>query len=158
MPRIEIETKIKAGNHIVFDLSRSIDLHKTSTKHTNETAIAGKMSGLIGLGESVTWKAKHFGIYQKLTTKITEYKRPEYFSDEMISGAFKNFKHEHHFENRNGETIMIDYFDYESPFGWIGEIADNLFLKKYMTRLLKKRNQTIKEFAESEKWKTVLEK
>jgi ligand-binding SRPBCC domain-containing protein len=158
MPRIEIETKIKAGNHIVFDLSRSIDLHKTSTKHTNETAIAGKMSGLIGLGESVTWKAKHFRIYQKLTTKITEYKRPEYFSDEMISGAFKNFKHEHHFENRNGETIMIDYFDYESPFGWIGEIADNLFLKKYMTRLLKKRNQTIKEFAESEKWKTVLEK
>lgn len=156
MPRIELQTIIKADIQIVFDLSRSIDLHKISTEHTNETAIAGRMSGLIELGESVTWRAKHFGIYQKLTSKITEYKSPTLFTDEMVSGVFKEFKHEHHFENRNGETVMIDYFDYAAPFGPIGRIADKIFLKKYMTELLQKRNQTIKEFAESDKWKTVL--
>jgi ligand-binding SRPBCC domain-containing protein len=158
MPKIILKTEIKAEAQIVFDLSRSIDLHKISTEHTNETAIAGKTSGLIGLGETVTWKAKHFGIYQKLTSKITEYKRPEYFVDEMVNGAFKSFKHEHHFQEINGLIIMIDNFYYVSPFGFSGRIADKLFLKNYMTKLLDKRNQTIKDFAESEKWKTVLNK
>ncbi|MFD1553886.1 cell division protein [Putridiphycobacter roseus] len=158
MPRIVLKTEIEAEIHIVFDLSRSIDLHKISTEHTNETAIAGKTSGLIELGECVTWRAKHFGIYQKLTSEITEFKKDEYFSDEMVSGAFKQFKHEHHFKNTNGKTLMTDYFDYISPFGILGRIVDKLFLKKYMTALLDKRNQTIKEFAESEKWKTVLDR
>ena len=78
MPRIELRTEIQAKKDIVFDLSRSIDLHKTSTEQTNETAIAEKTSSLIGLNESVTWKAKHFGIYQKLTSKVTEFDRPNF--------------------------------------------------------------------------------
>uniref|UniRef100_UPI004049F7DB SRPBCC family protein n=1 Tax=Flavobacterium sp. TaxID=239 RepID=UPI004049F7DB len=156
MPKLELHTKIKADKSIVFDLARSIDLHKISTKHTNEIAIAGKTSGLIELGESVTWRAKHFGIYQNLTSKITAFERPIFFVDEMIQGAFKEFKHEHHFTDENGFTIMTDYFDYKAPFGFLGTIADQLFLKKYITKLLEKRNQTIKEFAESEQWKLVL--
>ncbi|MFD1553169.1 cell division protein [Putridiphycobacter roseus] len=158
MPRIELKTEIEAEIRIVFDLSRSIDLHKISTEHTNETAIAGKTSGLIELGESVTWRAKHFGIYHKLTSEITEFKKNEYFVDEMVEGAFKQFRHEHHFKNMNEKTIMTDYFDYVSPFGLLGKIADKLFLKKYMVELLTKRNQTITEFAEGEKWKEVLNK
>jgi len=155
MPRIELKTKIKADKEIVFDLSRSIDLHKISTEHTNETAIAGKTSGLIGLNESVTWRAKHFGIYQKLTSKVTEFDRPNYFADEMIHGTFKGFKHEHHFRDFNGGTLMTDFFDYQSPFGFLGKLADKLFLKKYMTELLEKRNRIVKDFAESEKWKEI---
>jgi ligand-binding SRPBCC domain-containing protein len=73
----------------------------------------------------------------------------------MVEGAFKSFRHEHHFENINGATIMIDHFIYISPFGILGRIADFLFLKKYMTNLLEKRNSTIKEFAESDKWKKI---
>ena len=158
MPRIELRTEIKATKEIVFDLSRSIDLHKISTAHTNETAIAGKTSGLIGLHESVTWRAKHFGIYQKLTSKITAFNRPNFFVDEMVNGTFKSFRHEHHFSELKEGTLMMDIFEYESPFGILGRIANILFLKKYMTHLLEKRNLTIKAFAESEKWKMVLEK
>ncbi len=156
MPRIELRTEIQAKKDIVFDLSRSIDLHKTSTEQTNETAIAEKTSSLIGLNESVTWKAKHFGIYQKLTSKVTEFDRPNYFVDEMVKGAFKSFKHEHHFEEFIGKTIMTDVFDYRSPFGLLGRLVDSLFLKKYMTDLLEKRNRIVKDFAESDKWKVVL--
>ena len=158
MPRIELKTEIKADKKIVFDLSRCIDLHKISTEHTDETAVDGKTSGLIGANEWVTWKAKHFGVYQKLTSKITEFKQPHFFVDEMVDGAFKSFRHEHHFTELNGGTLMRDIFEYKSPFGILGTFADKLFLKKYMTDLLEKRNWTIKEFAESEKWKTVLEK
>lgn len=156
MPKIELQTKIKAEKRIVFDLSRSIDLHKISTKHTNEKAIAGRMSGLIELNESVTWKAKHFGVTQKLTSKITEFEKPNYFTDEMVEGAFKKFRHEHHFSSFENGTLMIDIFDYESPFGIVGQIADKLFLKKYMKNLLNKRNLVIKDFAESEKWKDII--
>ena len=156
MPRIELLTEIKADKKVVFDLSRSIDLHKISTEQTNEQAIAGKTSGLIGMNESVTWRAKHFGVYQKLTSKITEFDRPNYFADEMVNGAFRKFKHEHHFVDLNGGTLMTDFFDYKSPFGILGKLADKLFLEKYMTELLKERNRIVKEFAESDKWKEIV--
>ncbi|MRI00032.1 cell division protein [Kriegella sp. EG-1] len=156
MPRIKLQTEIKASKRIVFDLSRSIDLHKIATEHTNEIAIAGKTSGQIGMDESVTWKAKHFGIYQKLTSKITAFERPNLFVDEMVKGAFKSFRHEHYFENFNGGTLMTDSFDYESPLGVLGKLADKLFLQKYMTDLLVKRNRIVKEFAETDKWKKII--
>ena len=156
MPIIKIETTIKASKNIVFDLSRSIDLHKISTRHTNEEAIAGVTSGLIGKNESVTWRAKHFGIYQTLTSRITEFNKPDYFVDEMENGIFKRFKHEHIFAEQNGVTIMTDIFDYESPLGFLGKIADKVFLENYMRRLLQKRNNIIQDFAESDRWKEIL--
>ncbi|MFL9838311.1 SRPBCC family protein [Flavobacterium sp. ST-75] len=157
MPVIIIITSIAAPIQIVFDLSRSIDLHKLSTIQTNEEAIAGKTSGLIGEGESVTWRSKHFGFYQILTSKITFFDHPNKFTDEMVAGAFKSFIHHHYFEEKDGVTVMTDVFDYKSPLGLLGKIADALFLKQYMKRLLEKRNQTIKEFAEdSAKHKKIL--
>lgn len=150
MPRIVLETVIHAPIERVFDLSRSIDLHKISTAHTNEEAIAGTTSGLIGMGESVTWRAKHFGIWQRLTSEITAFEPPHYFTDEMKQGAFKGFRHEHIFEEKGGTTYMKDIFDYQSPYGMFGRMADNLFLEKYMRGLLEERNRIIKEFAEDE--------
>ena len=148
MPVIQLETFIKADQKIVFDLARSIDLHQVSTAHTNERAIAGKISGLIELNEWVTWEAKHFGIVQKLSSKITAMIYPDYFVDEMVSGAFKSFKHQHIFKAKGGETIMTDVFDYVSPYGILGKLADWLFLKQYMRDLLVQRNNVIKEHAE----------
>ncbi|HVS94493.1 MAG TPA: SRPBCC family protein [Mucilaginibacter sp.] len=148
MPKIELKTEINAPIEIVFDLARSIDLHIKSTKHTGEKAIAGKISGLIGLGEAVTWRAKHFGIWQNLTSKITEYDRPNYFVDELVEGAFKSFRHEHRFSEANGHTIMKDIFVFESPLGVFGRLFNLLVLTRYMTRLLKERNRVIKKAAE----------
>jgi ligand-binding SRPBCC domain-containing protein len=148
MPTIHISTNIHAPIELVFDLARSIDLHQISTEKTQEKAIAGKTSGLIELHETVTWRAKHFGIYQTLTTKITAFDKPNYFVDEMVQGAFKNFVHTHKFEEVPEGTIMTDIFDYQSPLGILGKMADVLFLKNYMTRFLMKRNEVIKMFAE----------
>jgi ligand-binding SRPBCC domain-containing protein len=148
MPKIELTTTIDAPIEKVFDLSRSIDLHMESTKQTGEKAIAGKTSGLIELGETVTWRAKHFGIWQTLTSKIVEYDRPNLFVDEMVSGAFKSFRHEHHFIASGDQTIMKDVFEFESPLGILGRIFNKLILTRYMTKLLVKRNGAIKATAE----------
>lgn len=149
MAEIHLLTEINAPIEKVFNLARSIDLHIESTKQTGEKAIAGKTSGLIGLGETVTWRAKHFGIPQNLTSKITEFQYPNLFVDEMVSGAFKSFRHEHHFSQADGQTMMTDIFTFESPLGFLGKIANTLFLKKYMIRLLLKRNQAIKQTAKA---------
>ncbi len=156
MPTIVLFTKIKAKQKLVFDLSRSIDLHLISTEKTNEKAIAGRLEGLIELGETVTWRAKHLGVYQNFTSKVIGCRDADYFADEMVSGAFKSFKHEHFFSYENGETILKDVMEFTSPLGVLGKLADFLFLEKYMTRFLMLRNKIIKEFAESDKWKEIL--
>lgn len=156
MSVIKITTLIKAPIGICFDLARSIDLHKLSTEGTHEEAIAGVTSGLIGKGEHVTWKAKHFGVTQRLTSKITAFEYPFYFRDEMLKGAFKMVRHDHIFEEYQDTTIMRDKFEYEVPGGIIGKTFDLLILEKYLRRLLEKRNQMIKEVAEGHRWKTIL--
>ena len=156
MPVIKLLSSINAPAERCFDLSRSIDLHLISTRHTGERAIDGTTSGLISLGETVTWRAKHLGIWQTLTSKITEYKSPHFFVDEQVRGAFESFRHEHHFHQKGSVTTMTDIFDYKSPLGLIGKLADTLFLEQYMTNLLYERNRAIKEYAESEKWREVL--
>ncbi len=157
MPKITLLTEIHTDIKICFDLSRSIDLHKISTAHTNEEAIAGKTSGLITLGESVTWQATHLGFRQKLTSKITAFDFPNYFVDEQTKGIFKSIYHEHHFKQINPKTtLMTDIFDFQSPFWILGNIVNYLFLANYMRKLLVNRNNIIKEFAETDKWKSIL--
>jgi ligand-binding SRPBCC domain-containing protein len=157
MPTIHLETRIRTSDiHRVFDLVRSIDLHIITTAKTNERAIAGKTSGLISLGETVTWRAKHLGFTQELTSIITDFDPPTFFADEMKEGIFHSFRHEHHLSQENEHVIIRDIFTYTSPLGWLGRLADFLFLKKYMKTLLEERNQIIKEYAETEKWKQVL--
>jgi ligand-binding SRPBCC domain-containing protein len=154
MPTIHLSTTINAPIELVFDLARSIDLHAISLDYTNEKAVAGRISGLVEEGETVTWEAKHFGITQQLTSKITDVRPHHFFADEMASGAFKSFKHEHRFEKSvDGLTLMTDVFEYESPLWILGKLADMLFLKRYMTRLLETRNLALKQTAENAKWK-----
>ncbi|MEO0468238.1 MAG: SRPBCC family protein [Bacteroidota bacterium] len=156
MPHIYQELLIDAPVERVFDLARSIDLHQISAAQTHEQAIAGRTSGLIELGETVTWRAKHLGVYQKLTVQITALDFPHSFVDEMVDGAFHSFHHTHRFLKAKNGTLMQDMFDYRSPLGILGKLADWLFLEKYMSRFLHQRNLIIKEVAESEQWKEVL--
>jgi ligand-binding SRPBCC domain-containing protein len=153
MPVIELTTSITAPIDRVFDLSRSIDLHTNSTSSTGERAIAGVTSGLIGPGEEVTWRARHFGVWQSLTVRVTVFERPTHFADAMVRGAFRRMEHLHYFEPSATGTTMRDVFTFESPLGILGRIADFLFLSRYMQSFLVERNRVIKATAESDDWK-----
>ncbi|SDD14747.1 hypothetical protein SAMN02799630_02237 [Paenibacillus sp. UNCCL117] len=149
MPIIRQQLYIEASPELCFDLSRSIDVHMDSMAQTGERAVGGRRSGLIECGETVTWEAVHFGIRQRLTARITEMDRPHRFVDEMVSGAFRRFCHEHTFQAQGSGTLMGDTFDYTSPLGSLGRLADRLFLERYMTRLLARRNEVIRQLAEN---------
>ncbi|HHG84950.1 MAG TPA: cell division protein [Bacteroidetes bacterium] len=155
MAYIELNTAIKAPIQRVFDLSRSIDFHQISTPGTKESAIAGRMEGLIQKGETVTWRARHLGFVQKLTTIIPEMEVPHYFCDEMQKGAFRSMRHEHHYEEVNGVTTMTDRMTFISPLGCLGKLFNSLYLHAYMRRFLEKRALILKEWAESDRWREV---
>lgn len=156
MARIILRTLIDAPAERCFDLSRSIDLHQRSTARTEERAIAGRTSGLIELGETVTWEAKHLGFRQQLTSKITAYEYPNFFVDEMQKGVFKSMYHLHQFECDGEKTIMTDDFQFKSPLGLLGKVADVVFLKNYLTQFLLERNQMIKQYAEGNEWQSLI--
>lgn len=148
MSKILVNTIINADIQTVFDLSRDIDLHQKSTFKTGEKAIAGRTSGLIDLGETVTWRAKHLGFYQTHTSKIIEMEEPFKFTDVMLKGRFKSFKHQHLFKTEGKQTVMTDNLEFESPAGIIGKLFNYFFLKNYMTEFLIERNKLIKLTAE----------
>ena len=149
MPVIVLRTPVGAPPSRCFDLARDVELHQRSTAASRERAVAGVTSGLLGLGDEVTWEATHFGIRQRLTSRISEFDPPNRFVDEMIQGAFARFRHDHQFLAADGGTEMVDIFDYTSPLGPLGRFADGLFLRRYMTTLLRERNAYLKRAAES---------
>jgi len=153
MSILRISTLIRAPAPRVFDLARSIDAHVASTEGTAERAIAGVTSGLIEDGQTVTWEARHLGVTQHLTVRITKMQRPNFFEDEMVSGAFERMHHRHEFTAKENETEMMDLFDFAAPLGPLGQLAEWLFLRSYMDRLLRTRAAVLKRLAESEEWR-----
>ena len=149
MPTIRIETFIDASPERCFDLSLNVDLHRHSVAHTHERPVAGVTSGMMRLGDTVTWEAVHFGIKQHLTSKITAYERPHRFTDEMIRGAFQEMAHTHEFTPQPPGTLMIDLFTFRAPLGILGWLADTLVLTRYMKGLLLTRNGYLKQVAEA---------
>jgi ligand-binding SRPBCC domain-containing protein len=150
MPRIVLAVEIAAPIERCFDLARSIDAHVRSTAATGERAIGAMTTGLMQLGDMVTWEARHVGVRQRLTSRITAYDRPRHFRDSQVSGAFARFDHDHEFESMpDGRTRMRDVFDYTAPLGPLGRVADWLFLTRYMRRFLEVRNREIVRLAES---------
>jgi ligand-binding SRPBCC domain-containing protein len=146
MITVKTEVEIAAPVRICFDCARDIDLHtRTVWKHTREEAVGGVTSGPIGLDETVTFEATHFGVRQRLTSQITEYREPEWFVDEMQRGAFKSLRHEHEFQESNGITRMMDTLTFEAPFGAIGTLAERLVLGRYMRKFLEHRNRELKK-------------
>jgi ligand-binding SRPBCC domain-containing protein len=152
MTTITIVTKIRASPERCFDASRDLDLHLASMAQTGERAVAGRMTGLIELGEAVTWEGRHFGIRQQFTSAITAYDRPRHFQDSMVRGAFRSFVHDHYFEPCDEGTSMTDVLEFRSPMGAVGAIVDRFVMAAYLTRLLTKRNEIVKAWLERENY------
>ena|SRR6516225_8829857 len=157
--RLEELTVIRAPIERCFDLARSVEVHLAGNVHSGEAAeaIDGITCGLIGPRQRVTWRAKHFGIWQALTSEITAMDRPTYFRDTMIRGAFRSMNHEHFFRPLSqDETEMRDVFCFAAPLRILGRLAEFVVLRRYMQALLRERNAAIKEIAESPAWRRYL--
>jgi ligand-binding SRPBCC domain-containing protein len=148
MPVIEHKQFIKAPMDVCFDLARDVDIHAQTTLKTKEKAVGGVTKGLLEEGDSVTWEAVHFGIKERLTSRVIFMEKPHRFVDVMVKGIFKSFIHIHQFMEEEEGTIMVDHFQYKSRFGPIGILIDKLFLEKYMKKYIVMRAIELKKIAE----------
>ena len=148
MPVIKHVIYIQAPILRCFNLARDVGVHTKTTSNTKEKAVAGETKGLLNKGDSVTWEATHFGIRQRLTAQITDMNAPYRFTDELVKGAFHSFTHTHTFTESDSGTIMEDIFDYKSPLGILGKVADRLFLENYMKNFIVSRANELKKIAE----------
>jgi ligand-binding SRPBCC domain-containing protein len=147
--RIELQTVISAPIERCYDLSLSVELHLRSTASTGERVVAGVSSGVLALGDHVTWEARHLGLMHRLSMTISGADPPRMFRDELVRGPFRRLVHDHFFEQTDGGTLMRDVFEFSSSF----RPLDALILKPHLHRLRRRRNATIKELAEGEGWR-----
>jgi ligand-binding SRPBCC domain-containing protein len=151
MPTVVVETVINAPLEKCFDAARDIGLHCQTVAHTGERAVAGVTDGLIELGQSVTFEGVHLGFRQRFTAKVTEFERPGYFVDEMTEGAFCSMRHRHEFIPHAPGTLMRDTIKWKSPLGFLGIVADWLFLNRYMRNFVIQRGLQLKKTIEADK-------
>lgn len=141
MPEFRIETVITAPVEACFELSLSVDAHTASMGPSGERAVAGVTSGIMSLGDTVTWRARHFGLPFRMTSAITAYERPHRFVDEQQRGPFAFWWHEHTFRPLDpGTTLMVDTVRFRSPLGPLGRLIDRVVLGRYMPHLIRQRN------------------
>ncbi|PWK87842.1 ligand-binding SRPBCC domain-containing protein [Lentzea atacamensis] len=149
MTRFEVITGIAAPPHRVFDLSLDVDVHTASMAGSGERIVGGISSGRMGLGDTVTWQAGHFGVRWRMTSCITALDRPHHFVDEQVAGPFRRWHHAHHFEpDGRGGTRMRDVVEFAAPLSPLGRLAERLVLDRYMAELIRQRNDHLRTVAE----------
>jgi ligand-binding SRPBCC domain-containing protein len=72
---------------------------------------------------------------------ITNVKKHEKFIDQQVMGPYKFWHHEHKFQVISSNKVkMTDIITYIPPFGFLGDIANELFLKKKLNNIFDYRN------------------
>jgi ligand-binding SRPBCC domain-containing protein len=147
---IEVVCDINAPATTVFDLKLDVDVHAASVAASRETATTSTGRRRLALGDEVTFRARHFGVQWRMTSRITEYDRPGRFVDEQARGPFRALRHEHRFQDLgDGRTRMTDRMTIEVPFGPLGRLVSRALLAPYLKRLLTRRAAHIRHLAET---------
>jgi ligand-binding SRPBCC domain-containing protein len=148
MTTLVLEIRIAAPIEVCFDVARDVDVHLRGAADTQERAVAGKTSGLLGLGDEVTFEAVHFGVRQRHRSRIVLCDRPRSFTDEMVSGTFASFRHLHEFIAEGDAVLMRDTVTWRSPLGPLGVVADRWFVERHLREFLTRRQAELKRCAE----------
>lgn len=157
MPTIALQVMVRAPASRASDLARCVEFHVHSMRRTGELAVAGKATGLLSLGDEITWEGRHLGIRQRLTSRVCAFEPPHFFADEMVRGAFASFRHGHRFGALgDGLTRVSDLFTFGSPLGLLGRLTDAMFLTPYMRGVLTRRSETLKAVLEDGTWERFL--
>lgn len=155
MARIHLTTFIAAPTERVFDLTRNLAVYKYVFNSRKEKFTSPTGTKLLSKGETVSIVAKHFGKERLATLKITTLERPFLLVEEQSKGDLQLYKHEHHFKPIDNGTIVIDLIDFGVPRDFVGRFLGKIYLKNYLEELTRKRNELIRSYAETEKWRAV---
>lgn len=84
-----------------------------------------------------------FGLKLKWQTEITQVLSKESFTDFQKKGPFKLWNHFHEFIPNDKGVLMKDTVTYELPFGFLGQIAHSILVKKKLENIFDYRFQVL---------------
>jgi ligand-binding SRPBCC domain-containing protein len=154
MVKIRYMTLVKAPVERCFRLALSIDLHCAAT---DDVALSGRTSGLLGPGDTVGWQRSHLGWRLQQESRVEVWRPFSYYREVMVEGTSGFYEHEHHFAPMNDGTRIRDEIRFTAPMGMLGRLAERVFLRRRMIAVLARRNALLKSVAESDDWHQYLD-
>lgn len=125
--------------------SSPANLEKITPEHMGFRITSGA-PGAMYPGQIISYKVSPFpGIKVNWVTEITHVEEGKFFVDEQRFGPYSMWHHEHHFEQKEGATIMTDKVSYKIPFGILGHLAHLLFIKRQLKRIFEYRIKVLEE-------------
>ncbi len=95
-------------------------------------------------GQIIQYKVSPFpGYTTKWVTEITHVKEGEYFVDEQRFGPYALWHHKHFLQSIEGGVLMEDIIDYKVPFGFLGQLAHPVLVKKQLMQIFSFREQKL---------------
>lgn len=140
---------VKATIEQVWDfISRPENLKKITPDYMGFNIIGDHVPKKMYSGMIISYMVSPMlGIKTNWVTEITHIREKKYFVDEQRVGPYKIWHHQHHIEETDDGVLMTDIISYNPPFGFLGRIANSLFIKKKLNEIFEYRTEAvIKEF------------
>ncbi|MFT4683676.1 MAG: ligand-binding SRPBCC domain-containing protein [Urechidicola sp.] len=140
---------VKATIEQVWDfISRPENLKKITPDYMGFNIIGDHVPKKMYSGMIISYMVSPMlGIKTNWVTEITHIREKKYFVDEQRVGPYKIWHHQHHIEETDDGVLMTDIISYNPPFGFLGRIANTLFIKKKLNEIFDYRTKAvIKEF------------
>jgi ligand-binding SRPBCC domain-containing protein len=97
-------------------------------------------------GMFITYKVSPAqGIKLDWVTEITQISDRKFFIDEQRRGPYSIWHHEHHFKEVEGGVKMHDILYYALPYGFIGKLANLIFVRTKVKQIFDFRENQIEE-------------
>jgi ligand-binding SRPBCC domain-containing protein len=80
------------------------------------------------------------------TTKITKVNKPHSFVDVQEKGPYALWEHQHNFKQAPDGTLMTDIVRYAIPYGWLGRIANAVFVERELNAIFEFRSRAVTNY------------
>ena len=97
----------------------------------------------IHVGTLINYRLHLLAIPFYWRTYIEAFEPPYYFTDVQLAGPYRYWHHTHEFFAVNDGTLVVDSVDYELPFGLLGTVAQELFVRRYLERIFDYRRECL---------------
>lgn len=94
-------------------------------------------------GALIDYTIRVAGLRVHWTTHIAAYHPPFVFVDQQIRGPYAFWHHTHRFSECEGGTLMEDEVRYALPFGPVGTLAHDMFVRRQVEEIFAYRSNRI---------------
>lgn len=140
--------KIPATTDQVWDfISSPGNLKKITPEYMGFDITSENLPEKMYPGMIISYRVSPFpGIKTTWITEITYVKEKEFFIDEQRVGPYKLWHHQHKIESFENGVLMSDIVSYQPPLGFLGAIANKLFINKKLNEIFDYRTEKLTEF------------